>query len=644
MKHNIMYLLLVISLFGCTAKTSEFMVGTSAVSIEPDNSIFSLTLAGYGFPGEGRFTLEWIERGNTPDIVYMAGLGKVLYGVDRNGKLFCLKELSGNSQWASVQSSQIVKYVAGLQDELFAVTSGDCLWRATPRSNKVEWANIKSRLSGIVALASTDKHLYAATDKDELFQGTIDTDMVRWSRVGTAQSVIGMAGFKDRIFALTSNQMLWRRQAEAKDILWTKIGYNNGYTYNIDIKQIAVAGDRLYSIGMDNHLYIGQHKSNGNLSARAMAVKKGHQTAVIVGVDLTGFDYSFVNTVKDEIYKKEGIPAEAILVNASHTHFAPVSQGWYSWIEPNQYPDTLYLNTVVKPGIVEAVSQAVAGLHPANLYFGSTTTAIGGNRCLSGKEALYDSTLDVIKVETPKHKLENVLFLTGCHPVFRNAGAEGFTINANFPAVAKDVIQEKTGALNTMFLQGCAGDINPMYEDFHQMGAILAEDVLKALEQPMDLLTGGITCAIDSILIPVEPWTPERIETFRKENSAYPGDLEADKNVRWANSMLKKHKAGTMPHAMPVYVQTLNIGNWKLIGLSREAVTQYGIEIRKLWPDKHVSVAGYCNDVSSYLPAASHIRARTYEGYNSFFWYSQPGFFPENILDTIVSTIKGNNR
>ena len=66
MKHNIDYLLLIIVLSllsTCVSATNRFMVGTSTVSIEPDNSIFSLTLAGYGFPGEGRFTLEWIEKG-----------------------------------------------------------------------------------------------------------------------------------------------------------------------------------------------------------------------------------------------------------------------------------------------------------------------------------------------------------------------------------------------------------------------------------------------------------------------------------------------------------------------------------------------------------------------------------------------------
>ena len=56
-----------------------------------------------------------------------------------------------------------------------------------------------------------------------------------------------------------------------------------------------------------------------------------------------------------------------------------------------------------------------------------------------------------------------------------------------------------------------------------------------------------------------------------------------------------------MPAVMPVYIHTINIGNWKLVGLSREAVTQYGIEIRRLWPDQPVSVVGYTNDVSSYF-------------------------------------------
>ena len=74
--------------------------------------------------------------------------------------------------------------------------------------------------------------------------------------------------------------------------------------------------------------------------------------------------------------------------------------------------------------------------------------------------------------------------------------------------------------------------------------------------------------------------------------------------------------------------------------LSREAVTQYGIAIKALQPDKYISVLGYCNDVPSYLPNAVHIKAGTYEGYNSFFWNAQPCLFPENVFDVVIKKVK----
>ena len=95
--------------------------------------------------------------------------------------------------------------------------------------------------------------------------------------------------------------------------------------------------------------------------------------------------------------------------------------------------------------------------------------------------------------------------------------------------------------------------------------------------------------------------------------------------MRWANLMLRRYRSNTVENVLPEYVQTINIGNWKFIGISREAVTEYGKGIRGIWPEQHVSVAGYCNDVASYLPVAWHIRAGVYEGLGSFLWYGQPG-------------------
>ena len=95
-----------------------------------------------------------------------------------------------------------------------------------------------------------------------------------------------------------------------------------------------------------------------------------------------------------------------------------------------------------------------------------------------------------------------------------------------------------------------------------------------------------------------------------------------------------------MPKSMPVYVNTLNIGNWKLVGFSRETTTGYGLGVKSFRPGKLVSVAGYTNDVSSYLPTHMHIEAGTYEGKDSFFWYGMPCIFPKNVDEIILNRVK----
>jgi hypothetical protein len=108
--------------------------------------------------------------------------------------------------------------------------------------------------------------------------------------------------------------------------------------------------------------------------------------------------------------------------------------------------------------------------------------------------------------------------------------------------------------------------------------------------------------------------------------------------------MLKYYEDGTMPTSLPLYVQTLNIGNWKLVGFSRETTTEYGFGVKNLWPGKLVSVAGYTNDVSSYLPTRKHLELKNYEGSESFFWYGSPAVFPLDVYDIIMADIKRLSR
>jgi hypothetical protein len=53
-----------------------------------------------------------------------------------------------------------------------------------------------------------------------------------------------------------------------------------------------------------------------------------------------------------------------------------------------------------------------------------------------------------------------------------------------------------------------------------------------------------------------------------------------------------------------------------------------------------VSVAGYSNDVSSYLPKEWHVVAQTYEGYGSFLWYGQAGMPPIDIFERVMQKVR----
>ena len=162
---------------------------------------------------------------------------------------------------------------------------------------------------------------------------------------------------------------------------------------------IAIAGNTLYGLTREGRLYSGEHRTEGNLTARAMAISKGEKTIVIISADICGLNDKYTGLLKKEIRDRHNVPPSAVFINSSHTHFAPVSQDWLTWQEANQHPDSLYLYSTVRQGILNAVSKAIAGLTPAKLFFGRGATDIGYNRSLVDHPELYDSSVDVIKTK-----------------------------------------------------------------------------------------------------------------------------------------------------------------------------------------------------------------------------------------------------
>jgi hypothetical protein len=621
---------------------STYLIGTSQAGIEPDQSLISLHLGGYGAPRDGRFSLQWINKGTAPEVTSLGVLADKLYIVSKN-EIFCINPSEYNSGWKKAGIAENIISIAGLNGKLYGIhNNGDLL--ETKVSRGIKWNKIGTADNSVIALAASDNFLFAANGGGSLWSADLSKKSIVWSKSEAVNGILSLAANGKRLYAITNEGVIYMCEVWKKDHKWLKIAYRNRETIKEEIKHIAVLDDRIYGISREDFLYIGEHRSEGNLTARAMAVKSGENTVVIVNVDICGLNDTFTGLLKQEVYVKNHIPGSAVFINFSHTHFAPVSQNWYTWQEPNQLPDSIYLYTTLRNGILNAIENALKTMAPAELYFGRGKTDIGYNRSLKDHPELYDSAVDVIKAEYSDNKSDNYLFMAACHPVFSTAGKLHYTISANYPGVARKLVEERTGTSNSLFLQGTAGDINPKDNGEYISGEKLSNEVISVLNRPMNKISGPISFFLDTINIPIIPWTREEIAALRAQNSDKPGDIYAEKNVKWCDLMLKYYSEDRMPASLPVYVHTINIGNWKLVGFSRETTTGYGFGVKDLWPDKLISVAGYTNDVSSYLPTHMHIEARGYEGLDSFFWYGMPNVFPKNVDEIILNAIKSLQR
>ena len=620
----------------------EYRVGKGQASIEPDQQILSLALAGYGAPREGRFSLEWMAYGQLGEVDDAAAVADQLY-VLREGDVW-RTDLSDLKQAATrLTQSEDIRILAGGAGRLFAVNAENQLMEAkVSRKGAVRWRHRGALQQTAKSLAywkdrwvllDTEGTLWTATDR----RGTL-----MWEPLTSRADVIDVIGTSDQLFILTADQEILRYGSPTG---WLRVAIHNGITYHQDLKCVVSSDQGFWALDRAGALYRAQHNTDRQLAVNAVVIQKGKDRVALLGLDVCGFDTNFVNIVKQEIYRKYGIAPNAVMVNASHTHFAPVTQPWLTWGPHCQRPDSTYLFTVVKSGMMAAVQQATQELKPANLYLGKSEADVGHNRNLPGDNLPYDKTLDVLRIDYEDTEKDDIIFLVGCHPVFQNAGREGVTVSANYPGVAREMLLHHPKVRSAMFLQGCGGDINPVDADHR----ITAKKVVSAVTDLLDgdamqSITGGITTYMDTVKFDSRPWSADKIREFRKANEGKEGDVGAEKNVRWADLMLQYIQDGDMPKTMPVFVQTINIGNWKLVGISRETTTEYGLGVKALWPNQLVTVAGYCNDVSSYLPTRRHINAKVYEGYDSFYWYGQPNVFPENVYETIISAIKSNNR
>jgi hypothetical protein len=330
--------------------------------------------------------------------------------------------------------------------------------------------------------------------------------------------------------------------------------------------------------------------------------------AIAVGSDLTA-------ELSAAAASAAGIPAENVLVCASHTHSGP--SGWTGEIHP-------VIPAEREPALVDqlvtAVAQASLVRRPVRASWRSTeVNGVGTNR--QRRNGPHDNSAGILAL----HSLDDdallaVLLDFACHPTAH--GPENLHWSADWPGAARAALAPTVVG----YLQGAAGDVSPRFTrqsrgsaEVARLGKILATEVARSLATPgLELPSTAPAIRRTTVRLPVRA-VPATSPTA---DPAAPGDSPSQRidqtrleGVRGQSVMATT----TLPAAYALPLSLVTLGPIAWIHLPVELFALHGIYLQATSPHSITRVIGYTDGYFGYVVDPDAAQQGTYEALITFF-------------------------
>jgi hypothetical protein len=384
-----------------------------------------------------------------------------------------------------------------------------------------------------------------------------------------------------------------------------------------------------------------------DLWAKAVAIQDSRGgRIVIVGTDLIGLPRSVSDMVAARAQKEYGLERSRLVLNSSHTHTGPLVRGNLEMFELKPEESQAISDYTVKltDKLVAVIGAALADLKPAALSFGHGQAAFGQNRrqWVNGAVRIGDNPagpsdpdVPVVKIAGPDGAVRAVVFGYACHNT--TLTGEFYRFSGDYAGFAQAAVEKAHPGATALFLMLCGADQNPnprsTLELAQQHGATLAAEVSRVMTGPMQPLNGQVRAAFRIVDLPFAHHTRETFEADLKDRNAF--------KVRRARAMLQAYDERRPVRKYPYPVQAVAFGkDLTLIALGGEVVVDYALRAKKEFGGKGLIVAGYSNDVMSYIPSVRILREGGYEAEDSMIYYGQPGRYTEEVEEIIFAAMR----
>ena len=400
------------------------------------------------------------------------------------------------------------------------------------------------------------------------------------------------------------------------------------------------------------------------LMAQALVLEDGAgHRQVWVSLDLIGLDYARSAAVRHDVAALSGADYEAVVLNFAHVHSGPMS-GFDKY--PTLVPEPPLLRgylDVLRLTVRRVVATALRRMQPVEVHCHRGVSHLGINRrrrnaqgdmvMAPNPEGHYNPDLWVLELQGTGTGAAQpggeraVVFSYGCHPVI----VYGFAwdgISADYPGATRKALGAHLGRdVHCQFMQGLAGNVRPRVladletgtfrkatpADLDQAAGELASDVLTAL--------GDAGETLDLALAAAAGWAHaardlDRVPPVVHWQALAERDDELSRNVGgyWARRLTS---GLPLARSLPLEIGVLQIAtSHRVAWIAAEAVAEWLGLLRTRLSDPRLTVWGYSQQVSTYLPTDALLQEGGYEVLDAN-WYDEggPGPFASGIDATV---------
>jgi len=390
-----------------------------------------------------------------------------------------------------------------------------------------------------------------------------------------------------------------------------------------------------YLIGMEREG--GSTSLRDDLFATALVLKSENHYAAIVSMDLLVIHPDTVSRVRENFRALTDINPSAVMFCATHCHSGPASYALPDSPAPlREYAQHL------EESLTKVLLKASQLLIPAKFGFGTGKAQIGINRRLTlpnGKtiisgnpEGPIDNQVSVLRIDSINNQPIATLVNYACHPVV--LGAESNQISADWVGVMRQYVESQTWG-KVLFIQGAAGDINPLpgeptnsETDLKVLGELIGNQVVRTWQSIQTTPQSTLSTIEEKIFVPLAPLSNYKDVQLVEMGGALDG-LNMDELEAWLRNYMpwSVELRGNDEHQeAALQMQAVRIGDTAIVGIGAELFSTIGKNIKKQSPFEHTMIAGYTNGLLAYIPTADEYSRGGYEIDEAYlgFWLPAP--------------------